>query len=136
MKKIENIYGDDKIFDACGLFGVMDTGGRRFGSQDAIAAIANMRERGNGLGGGFAIYGLYPYYADYYAFHAMCVDRAALSRLKDFLEGRFGLVHEEEIPAAALRASPTPLSCGATSCTSTRTSCRAEKANRITSCAR
>jgi glutamate synthase domain-containing protein 1 len=95
---MENVYGDDKVFDACGLFGVMDTSGQRFGGQDVIAAITNMRERGNGLGGGFAIYGLYPRYADYYAFHAMCVDRDTLSRLKGFLEERFGLVHEEEIP--------------------------------------
>jgi glutamate synthase domain-containing protein 1 len=97
-KVAENVYGDDKVFDACGLFGIMDTSGRRFGGQGVIAAISNMRERGNGLGGGFAIYGLYPQYANYYAFHAMCVDRDALSRLKDFLEERFGMVYEEEIP--------------------------------------
>jgi glutamate synthase domain-containing protein 1 len=94
----ENIYSDDKVFDACALFGVMDTTGRRFGVQDVIAAIANMGERGNGLGGGFAIYGLYPRYADLYAFHAMCANWAALDNLKDFLEGHFSLVHEEEIP--------------------------------------
>ena len=30
-----------------------------------------MHVRGNGLGGGFAAYGIYPKYDDYYAFHMM-----------------------------------------------------------------
>ena len=30
-----------------------------------------MHDRSNGLGGGFAVYGIYPSYADHYAFHVM-----------------------------------------------------------------
>jgi len=38
----------------------MDLSGKRFGAERASEAIANMHERSNGLGGGFAVYGIYP----------------------------------------------------------------------------
>src|SRR3972149_3829427 len=66
-----NPYGDDKVMAACSLFGVMDTSGKRFSGEEAIRAITIMHERSNGLGGGFAVYGLYPEYRDYYALHVM-----------------------------------------------------------------
>jgi len=57
----------DKDHQACGLFGVIDRSGRRFSGEMAINAMINMKVRGNGLGGGFAAYGIYPEYKDYYA---------------------------------------------------------------------
>jgi len=63
MKDIElinNPFNDDKVIDACSIFGMMDTSGRRFSGRDIIKAIANMHVRGNGLGGGLAVYGIYP----------------------------------------------------------------------------
>ncbi len=36
-----------------------------------------MHDRSNGLGGGFAGYGIYPEYADYYAFHVFYDTQAA-----------------------------------------------------------
>jgi len=69
INQIQNPYRDDKVTDACSIFGVMDTSGRRFSGEGVITAIANMHDRGNGLGGRFAIYGLYPGYADLCALH-------------------------------------------------------------------
>lgn len=60
LNLLQNPYQDDKVIDACSIFGVMDTSGKRFSGEGVIRAIANMHDRGNGLGGGFAIYGLYP----------------------------------------------------------------------------
>ena len=60
LNKIQNPYNSDKVIDACSIFGMMDTSGRRFSGAGMIKAIGNMRVRGNGLGGGFAVYGLYP----------------------------------------------------------------------------
>ena len=37
--------------------------------QEIIRSIAVMRDRSNGLGGGFAGYGIYPQYKDFYALH-------------------------------------------------------------------
>jgi len=98
IDRINNPYNDDKIINACSLFGVMDTSGRRFSGEGVIRAIANMHVRGNGLGGGFAIYGLYPKYADLYAFHVMYLSREGQRETEAFLKDKFDLVYDEEIP--------------------------------------
>ena len=81
-------YGDDKVIDSCSLFGMIDTSGRRFSGDEVFRAIANMHDRGNGLGGGFAAYGLYPDFADYYAFHIMYMSRVAKEQTEAFFEDR------------------------------------------------
>ena len=68
LSRFNNPHQDDKVIDACSIFGVMDTSGKTLSGETATTAIANMHNRGNGLGGGFAVYGLYPDYADLYAF--------------------------------------------------------------------
>jgi glutamate synthase domain-containing protein 1 len=62
LSKLNNLYSDDKVIDACSIFGMMDTTGKLLSGKGVIQAIANMHFRGNGLGGGFAVYGLYPQY--------------------------------------------------------------------------
>ncbi len=101
--QVNNPYHDEKVIDACSIFGVMDTSGRRFSGEGIIRAIANMRLRSNGLGGGFAIYGLYPEYAELYAFHIMYLSRQGKSETEAFLKERFDLVCDEEVPTR-----PTP----------------------------
>jgi glutamate synthase domain-containing protein 1 len=100
---LENRYGDDKVYDACGLFGIMDVAGQCFSGKDIVTGITNMEERGNGLGAGFAVYGCYPKYADCYAFHVMYTDPDSRSQVEAFLKESFILVHAEEVPH-----QPTP----------------------------
>src|SRR4030066_1404877 len=97
LTKINNPYNDDKVIDACSIFGAMDTSGRRFSGEGVIRAMANMHDRGNGLGGGFAVYGIYPDYADFYAFHIMYLSQQGLEETEDFLKDKFNLIHTEEI---------------------------------------
>ncbi|MBI3931736.1 MAG: glutamine amidotransferase family protein [Chloroflexi bacterium] len=103
IRQINNPYNDDKVIDACSIFGMMDTTGGRFSGEAIIRAIANMHVRGNGLGGGFAIYGLYPEYADLYALHIMYLSRQGQQETEAFLRDRFYLVLDEEVPTR-----PTP----------------------------
>src|SRR3989304_1240482 len=98
-----NPHNDDKVIDACSLFGAMDTTGRPFSGVGVIKAIANMHFRGNGLGGGFAIYGLYPGYADLYAFHIMYASQTGREKTEELLKNAFELAHTEEVPT-----QPTP----------------------------
>lgn len=100
-RKIESErFLPDKDIENCGLFGVMNTSGTRFGGEMAINAIKNMKVRGNGLGGGFAIYGLYPQYKDYYALHVMYENKndEAKKNAEQFLHENFYVVYDEEIP--------------------------------------
>ncbi len=101
MKDIQNInnpFQDDKVIDACSIFGMMDTSGRRFSGRDITTAIANMHVRGNGLGGGLAAYGIYPQYADFYAFHIMYLSQRSQQVTEDFLRLKFHVVQAEEVP--------------------------------------
>jgi glutamate synthase domain-containing protein 1 len=108
LDRVNNIYSDDKVIDACSLFGMMDTAGRRFSGKDAVRAIANMHVRGNGLGGGFAIYGLYPEYAQYYAFHIMYLSSEGKSDVEAFLKQRFHIIAAGEVPTQATPAVMNP----------------------------
>lgn len=108
LEKINNPYGDGKIINACALFGVMDTSGKCFTGEDVVKAIANMRVRGNGLGSGFAIYGLYPEYAFCYAFHLMYLSPEGKREVESFLKQRFYLVKAEEVPICPTPAVKNP----------------------------
>jgi glutamate synthase domain-containing protein 1 len=103
LSRINDSYNDDKVIDACSIFGMMDTSGRLFSGKPVVEAIANMHIRGNGLGGGFAIYGLYPEYADYYAFHIMYLSREGQAKVEDFLRHKFHVIDAKEVPT-----KPTP----------------------------
>lgn len=104
LNRIQNPYHDDKVIDACSIFGAMDTSGKRFSGEGVIKAIANMHDRGNGLGGGFAVYGLYPDYAELYAFHIMYLSQNGKENVEVFLRDKFRLIQAEEVP---IRPTPT-----------------------------
>ncbi|MBM4432715.1 MAG: hypothetical protein FJ025_01780, partial [Chloroflexi bacterium] len=103
LNQVHNPYHESKVIDACSIFGAMDTSGNRFSGEGVIKAIANMHVRGNGLGGGFAVYGLYPDYADLYAFHIMYLSPAGKKETEAFLKERFDVMHGEKISTR-----PTP----------------------------
>jgi glutamate synthase domain-containing protein 1 len=109
LSKINNPYNDDKDFDGCSLFGMMNLEGKRFSSRDPVKAIANMHERGNGLGGGFAVYGIYPEHQDDYAFHIMYLSRDAKEKTDKLLRENFDVIHEEEIPTREANVRDPPL---------------------------
>ena len=98
LELVQNPYQDDKVMDACSIFGVMDTAGTRFSCQGIVNAMANMHVRSNGLGGGFAVYGLYPEHADLYAFHIMFTSEQGRCATEEFLKSKFHVIYYEEIP--------------------------------------
>jgi len=103
LAKVSNFYSDDKVIDACSIFGAMDTTGKVFSGKGVIKAITNMHFRGNGLGGGFAIYGLYPEYPEHYAFHIMYLSQEGKAEVESFLRQQFRIAAAEEVPT-----QPTP----------------------------
>ena len=106
--QLNNIHNDDKVIDACSIFGAMDTRGRRFSGEGVIRAIANMHDRGNGLGGGFAVYGLYPEHADRYAFHIMYLSHEGKQSTEDYLRRYFNIVWQEEVPTRPVAVIKNP----------------------------
>ena len=108
LTRISNTFGDGKVIDACSIFGMMDTSGKCFSGKDITCAIANMHDRGNGLGGGFAVYGLYPQYPDYYAFHIMYDSKEGKSCTETFLNEHFNVHHSEEVPTKPVSVIKNP----------------------------
>jgi glutamate synthase domain-containing protein 1 len=109
LNLLNNAWNDAKVIDACSIFGVMDTSGQRFSGEAVIKAIANMHDRGNGLGGGFAVYGLYPDHADHYALHLMYLRDKDKHDTEEFLRRCFDVVWQEEVPTrpiAAIKNAP------------------------------
>ncbi|MGA9098597.1 MAG: glutamine amidotransferase family protein [Methanotrichaceae archaeon] len=101
-RKRRELY--NKEICSCSIFGAMNRDGDRFTGEGVIKAITNMHVRGNGLGGGFAVYGIYPDFRNYYAFHIMFTAKShedkvcAKTELEALLGSSFDIVHDEEIP--------------------------------------
>lgn len=108
-KKIINPFGSDKDFAGCSIFGMLNLEGKRFSSKDPVRAISNMHERSNGLGGGFAVYGIYPDFKDYYALHVMYLSRDAKDRTDRILASSFDIIHDEEIQTRQANVIDPPL---------------------------
>jgi glutamate synthase domain-containing protein 1 len=106
---MRNPFNDDKDFAGCSIFGMMNLEGKRFSSREPVRAIANMHERGNGLGGGFAVYGIYPDFKDYYAFHVMYLSKDAKERTDRTLASGFNIIYDEEMQTKPANVRDPPL---------------------------
>lgn len=82
----------------CGLAGIVNRDGRKFSGKQIYDSITAMKERGNGMGAGYAAYGIYPDMAEYYAFHVMLDSLEVEPEVNAVLSGSFKIVKSEEIP--------------------------------------
>jgi len=95
-KKMRGVF--PRIPSGCAVSGMMSRKGRRVSGEDIITSIALMHDRSNGLGGGFAAYGIYPQYKDHYAFHLMYDSEESKKETKKYLEKYFFIDQSEPIP--------------------------------------
>ena len=90
--------GDVRIPSGCAIAGIMDRSGERHSGGDILKSIALMHDRSNGLGGGFAAYGIYPGYAELRAFHIMYESPEARRETEAYLDVHFISEKQERIP--------------------------------------
>jgi glutamate synthase domain-containing protein 1 len=74
----------------------------------AVRAMAAQRDRGNGLGGGFAGYGIYPAFADHYCLHVMYHDERARAEAEDAMRSALVIDEAEPIPTRPVDAVVDP----------------------------
>lgn len=99
-----------KNISGCAIVGVISEKGKPIRGDVITKAIAVMHERSNGLGGGFAGYGIYPEFKDYYAFHLSYEDEAVRESVEAFLREKMVVVKGEAIPVRKKVSLPnTPL---------------------------
>ena len=90
--------GQVRIPSGCAIAGIFSRGGERIAGDRIVRSIASMHDRSNGLGGGFAGYGIYPQYKDLYAFHLFYESPAAREECERFLDRHFEMVNLSKIP--------------------------------------
>ena len=90
--------GQIRIPSGCAISAVISRDGKRMTGEKIVESMKPMHDRSNGLGGGFAAYGIYPEYKDFYALHLFYDDRESRKACEDFLEDRFEIVMSEPIP--------------------------------------
>ncbi|MFX1280108.1 MAG: glutamine amidotransferase family protein [Promethearchaeota archaeon] len=91
-------FRNQRVFDGCGITGFINIDGTRVSGEKVIDMLCILKERENGLGAGYAAYGIYPDYKDYYAFHFLLDDENAKTRVLDYLKKSGNLIHSEPIP--------------------------------------
>ena len=90
--------GQVRIPSGCAIAGIFSRSGERIAGDRIVRSIASMHDRSNGLGGGFAGYGIYPQYKDLYAFHLFYESPAAREECERFLDRHFEMVNLSKIP--------------------------------------
>ena len=90
--------GQTRIPSGCAISGIFAKDGKRISGESIIKSISTMHDRSNGLGGGFAGYGIYPEYKDSYAFHIFYDDIEAREKCERFLDRHFDIVNLSKIP--------------------------------------
>ncbi|MGE5328669.1 MAG: class II glutamine amidotransferase, partial [Deltaproteobacteria bacterium] len=90
--------GEIRIPSGCSISGIFSKKGKRMNGEAIIKSIATMHDRSNGLGGGFAGYGIYPEYKDFYAFHIFYDSIEAREKCEKYLDRNFDVVNMSKIP--------------------------------------
>jgi glutamate synthase domain-containing protein 1 len=95
--------GNLRIPSGCAISGIIDKKGIRFSGKEIIDSIALMHERSNGLGGGFAAYGIYPEHKDLYALHMFYNNLDTKDRVEEFIVQYFDIESSGNIPTRQVR---------------------------------
>lgn len=96
--------GQVRIPSGCAIAAVISKDGNKMTGEIITNAMKPMHERSNGLGGGFAGYGIYPEYKEFYAFHLFFDSRDTRKKCEAFLKEYFEIVHSERIPTRKIPA--------------------------------
>ncbi len=99
-----------KDISGCGLTGLISRKRQRKSGGDIVKSLCLMNDRGNGLGAGYAAYGIYPEFKDFYAFHIMYDDPSVRWTAEEYLRSNYHIEKIEEIPTFPVKAiSISPL---------------------------
>ncbi len=90
--------GNIRIPSGCAVAAVISKEGKRMTGSTIVEAMKPMHDRSNGLGGGFAGYGIYPEYRDFYALHMFYDCRDTRKACEAYLKESFEIVKSELIP--------------------------------------
>jgi len=96
------LEGQIRIPSGCAISAVISKSGERFSGEAIINSMVPMHDRANGLGGGFAAYGIYPEHKDEYAFHMFFDNHDVKRECEKQLKEHFEIVLDEIIPTRTI----------------------------------
>ena len=91
-------FRNQRVFDGCGISGFLNIDGTRESGTKVTDMLCILKERENGLGAGYAAYGIYPEYKDSYALHFLFDTEAGKTKVLDYLGKNGKIVRSEPIP--------------------------------------
>ena len=97
----ENLNGKEgqiRIPSGCAIAGLFSRSGKSVSGETIVNAMTVMHDRSNGLGGGFAGYGIYPQYKDLYALHVFYTNAAAKEECEKYIDKVFEVINLSRIP--------------------------------------
>lgn len=101
---MKHLEGQIRIPSGCAISAVISKEGKGMTGEAVIESMKPMHDRSNGLGGGFAGYGIYPEYREFYALHIFFQSREARREGEKLLREAFEVVQEEDIPIRKIPA--------------------------------
>lgn len=96
--------GQVRIPSGCAIAAVISKEGNKMSGERIANSMKPMHDRSNGLGGGFAGYGIYPEYKELYALHMFFDTRSTRKDCEAFLKERFEIIQSEIIPTRKIPA--------------------------------
>ena len=96
--------GQIRIPSGCAISGIISREGKPINGRDIVESIRVMHDRSNGLGGGFAGYGIYPQYKEHYAFHIFYDTQEAREECERFIDRHFDVINLSKIPTKKIPA--------------------------------
>lgn len=92
------LEGQVRIPSGCAISAVISREGIKMTGEKIIESMKPMHDRSNGLGGGFAAYGIYPEYSEFYALHIFYDNNSCRYECEEILKEYFEIIRSEEIP--------------------------------------
>ncbi len=92
-----------KDISGCGVAGFINTDGSLISGLDIVDSITLMKDRGNGLGAGFAAYGIYPDFKDFYALHIMYDNEQARKTTEEYLDRKLHIEQHGGMPTRPIK---------------------------------
>jgi glutamate synthase domain-containing protein 1 len=95
--------GQIRIPSGCAIAGLISKSGNSIGGDVIRHSMTVMHDRSNGLGGGFAGYGIYPEYKDEYAMHVFYDTVASKEACEKYLDLHFEIINLSKIPVKKIK---------------------------------
>ncbi|MEE9151590.1 MAG: glutamine amidotransferase family protein [Thermoplasmata archaeon] len=89
--------GFRKDIEACGIAGLININGKRENGIRVVDMITTMTDRENGLGAGFACYGLFPDMEDHFCVQLLLDDEEAKEKVENYFKRVANIIKDEEV---------------------------------------